>query len=241
MLLVALVLSSTVLTQAGGASDLAAQYYLGEGTGVNWSLDLQPSGSFSFSWDGCGGNYDQQSGFWVVVNGIVELSVVERKPDPPGKSLPHMLRPIRWGRRIYLVAEDELVAFCNSVNDGDEPRSEAYGMTFLRENDWDVPVVGKPDIPAKVREYLLESPVRGRLVSRTSVGKGVVDRGSDQGLRPGMILYSQIEYELLQYRIVSTSASSCQVEGLYSSVEIREGPVSTLLWDESLRPKREAK
>ncbi len=208
---------------------------------MNWSLDLQPSGSFSFSWDGCGGNYDRQSGSWVVTRGLVELRVVERTPDPPGISVPHILRPIRWGRRIYLVAEDEVVAFCNSVNDGGEPRNEAYGMALLRENDWDVPVTGKPDVPEKVREYLLANPVRGRLVRHTSRGKGVVDRGSDQGLRPGMILYSQIEYELCQYRIVSTSATSCQVEGLYSSVEIREGPVSTLLWDETLRPKREAK
>jgi hypothetical protein len=54
-----------------------------------------------------------------------------------------------------------------------------------------------------------------------------------------MILYSQGSLDLFEYRVVSTSPDSCQVEAVYECDVILEGPVSTLLWDETLRPNAE--
>jgi hypothetical protein len=33
------------------------------------------------------------------------------------------LHPVPWGERLYLVSQSQWVAFCNAVNQGEEPRS----------------------------------------------------------------------------------------------------------------------
>jgi hypothetical protein len=224
-----------ILAEGASTSDIAATYYQGDGTGVNWSLELRQDGTFAFSWEGCLGNYDRQAGRWKLVGEMMELEVLERKPDPPGKSLPTSFRPVRWGRRIYLVPADELREFCNFVNDGTEPRAEAQGLVFLRENDWNVAVAGKPDVPEATQSQLLASPVRGRIVRRLTTTSAVVNRGARHGLRPGMLLYFQ-GLDFLPYRVVATSDASCRVETVNGD-SVRDGPVSTLLYDPTLQPE----
>jgi hypothetical protein len=229
----------TLLSLGSQSGDVAGEYYSGDGLGVNWSLELCQDGTFEFSWDGCLGNYDHRSGRWDIADGLITFRVLERKPDGMEHSLPSSLRPVRWGERLYLVPADELIEFCNEVNDGAEPRNDPHGLALLREKDWTLPVFDSPELPEQLQAYLLSAPVRGNLAKGESERAGVVDRGSSQGLRPGMFLYSQGSLDLFQYRVISTSLDSCEVEVVYDCDVIQEGPVSTLLWDETLRPKAE--
>jgi len=229
----------TLLSLGSDGVSVSGEYYSGDGLGVNWNLELCQDGTFEFSWDGCLGNYDHQSGRWDIADGLITFQVLDRKPDGMDHSLPSSLRPVRWGERLYLVPADELLEFCNQVNDGAEPRGDPHGLVLLRRDDWMLPVSSSPELPAQFLAYLLSEPVRGNLVKGDSERAGVVDRGSSQGLRPGMILYSQGSLDLFEYRVVSTSPDSCQVEAVYECDVILDGPVSTLLWDETLRPNAE--
>jgi hypothetical protein len=227
----------TLLSLGGDPAVVSGDYYSGDGLGVNWSLELCQDGTFEFSWDGCLGNYDHQSGRWDIVDGLITFQARDRKPDGMEHSLPPSLRPVRWGERLYLIPPDELLDFCNEVNDGGEPRSDAHGLVLLRQDDWTLPVSGRPELPEPFQAYLLSEPVRGNLVKGDGERAGIVDRGSSQGLRPGMVLYSQGSLDLVQYRVISTSPDACVVEVIYDGDVVLEGPVSTLLWDETLRPK----
>jgi hypothetical protein len=175
----------TLLSLGSDGVSVSGEYYSGDGLGVNWNLELCQDGTFEFSWDGCLGNYDHQSGRWDIADGLITFQVLDRKPDGLDHSLPSSLRPVRWGERLYLVPADELLEFCNQVNDGAEPRGDPHGLVLLRRDDWMLPVSSSPELPAQFLAYLLLDPVRGNLVKGDSERAGVVDRGSSQGLRPG--------------------------------------------------------
>jgi hypothetical protein len=110
---------------------------------------------------------------------------------------------VPWDDRAYLVEPDGLIAFCNAVNRGDEPRTYAGGLYYLREDDWDKKVKGRPKVSNEVKEYLLTKPVMARVLEVKSFRKDVqikgrpcpmsgysaiIDRGSQDGLRIGMEL-----------------------------------------------------
>lgn len=210
------------------------EYYLGDGTGVNWTLNLNPDGTFDFAWDGCVGRYDEKSGTWCLVDGVIRLDVVREKPDGMVASLPASLRPIVWGERLYLVSDRELTDFCNDINTGEEPRSESFGGRFLRVEDWFLPAPSRPAVPESVRDLILDAPVRGMLIGRLTDQTGTIDRGRSSGLRPGMVLYLQKAFELISYRVIAVSESTSEVR-MEIGDRIVEGPVSTLIWDEPLR------
>jgi hypothetical protein len=46
-----------------------------------------------------------------------------------------LLKPLRWGARLYLVQADAYEAFCREIKTGLEPRKEAGGTQFLRRGD----------------------------------------------------------------------------------------------------------
>jgi hypothetical protein len=110
---------------------------------------------------------------------------------------------VPWDARAYLVEPDGLIAFCNAVNRGDEPRTYSGGLYYLREDDWDKKVKGRPKVPTEVKEYLLTKPIMARVLEVKSFRKDVqikgqpcpmdgypaiIDRGSQDGLRVGMEL-----------------------------------------------------
>ena len=105
---------------------------------------------------------------------------------------------------MYLVAADKILDFCNAVNSGDISRPSVLNRHFfLREGDEDKKVQGKPEVPEAFRDYLLDEPVEAAIVSlkdiqvwnptnplkRREVTTFVVDKGKNDGLLPGMILY----------------------------------------------------
>ena len=124
---------------------IAGTYYLGRGLGFNFTLTINPSGTFSYTWRGCVGIYAEASGRAFFRDGELVLEPSSRK----NQRLDTRFLPIRWGGRQYLVPSDQLPDFAKQVRAGREPRSSSLGDSYLREGDWNKPVTGEPDLPAE--------------------------------------------------------------------------------------------
>ena len=203
--------------------------------GVNWRLELRANGAFLFRWEGCLGTYDQKSGSWRLTDGIVRLSVAKQSPDGMPRSLPLALVPVPLGSRIYLADPAEPQEFCNLFNAGTEPRDNAHGLVFLREDDWKRAESGTPQIPPALPCALLPVPVRGAVTRVINPKRVLVNRGSKHGLRPGMLLYLQGS-AFVSYRIVSVASSTCEAHVTFDGDHAERGPISTLLYDPALQP-----
>jgi hypothetical protein len=179
----------------------AGEYYAGDGLGVNTSLAIAPDSGYVFEWHGCLGLYDRNYGGVTLADGRVHLSFTFENERKGFQGIAPEFIPVSWGPRHYLIAADEVVDFCNSVNDGGEARKESHGSYFLRRGDEKKAVTGRPKLPAEYEAYLLEKPIRatitevGGYTTRPSVASWkfkdtpvVLDAGSAKGLRVGMKL-----------------------------------------------------
>src|SRR6185436_12407323 len=172
-----------------------------DGLGVNMSLSISPKSGFVFEWHGCLGLYDRNYGAVTLTNERVHLSFTFENKQQGFQGIASDLIPIPWGKRRYLVPADEMVGFCNHVNDGTEPRDGIHGSELLRRGDEKKPVSGLPKVPKEFHDYLISKPIVAEIISvgayktRPSVVDWkfkdtpvVINVGSDKGLRPGMEL-----------------------------------------------------
>lgn len=184
-----------------GDHDWAGEYYSGDGMGVNTSLTLAPRSGYVFEWHGCLGLYDRNYGDVDWRAGRIRLTFTFKNSREGLQGIAPVLILVPWGERRYLVPSNEIVEFCNNVNQGREPRPGEHGFFLLRRGDEDKEVEGFPKVPAKYRDYLLPKPVEatiiavGQYVTRPSVldwkfkdTPVTLDAGATQGLRIGMEL-----------------------------------------------------
>ena len=125
---------------------VAGTYYLGRGLGFNFTLTVDPLGTFSYTWRGCLGIYAEASGRAFLRGGELVLEPSSEKGHP---RLDTRFLPVRWGPRQYLVPSDRLADFTQQINRGGEPRSGPHGDVYLRQDDWHKPVTGAPDLPER--------------------------------------------------------------------------------------------
>jgi hypothetical protein len=135
---------------------------------------------------------------------------------------------VQWGSRVYLIESDRIVDFCNSINLGREPRTEATGLFFLREGDMKKNVSGSPAIPEPWdKKYLLEKPVTAAVQSVIAYTENVslaelpnrkfsgirctVTAGKNRGLRPGMILIPKEQGLLWKAYVLKTNATTSEM------------------------------
>jgi hypothetical protein len=108
------------------------------------------------------------------------------------------LLAVKWGDRLYLIPTDGIQMFCNAINLGLEPRpwiiSEPfYGIFYLREGDEVKRVTGRPNLPEKWKDSILDKPVTAEVLL---VEDGhfdpvvIINKGSLSGLKVGMSLVS---------------------------------------------------
>ncbi len=96
----------------------------------------------------------------------------------------------------------EIVDFCNSVNEGSEPRHEIHGLSLLRIGDEKKKASGLPAVPKAFQRYLLSKSIETEIVGvgkpTVSPGDGDVKEvtvritlkhGAKAGLLPGMRLH----------------------------------------------------
>ncbi len=153
------------LKQLGGRHPWAGTYYLGDGLGIKFTLSLAPSAGFTFSWRGCMGVCERLSGSVVEKKGGFHRLVLVPDGEPDEKSMcPAKVFVLPWGRRRYLLQEEELPLFCTKVNDGSEPRRSLLGDFFLRWGDEKKEARGFPFLPLGFNKFLHHGPVVAEIV-----------------------------------------------------------------------------
>jgi hypothetical protein len=179
----------------------AGEYYAGDGLGVNTSLVAAPASGYVFEWHGCLGLYDRNYGAVAWTNDRIRLSFAFENHRKGFQGIAPEFIPILWGSRHYLIPSDELVGFCNDINQGREPRDDSHGSYLLRQGDEKKVASGFPKVPDEYRQYLLAKPIEASIIA---VGKYTtrpsavdwkfkdtpvtIDAGTHQGLHVGMEL-----------------------------------------------------
>jgi hypothetical protein len=160
-------------------------YYFGDGLGHNCTFKLGASGRFSYTRSGCLGLYGRNEGAAQL-----ELGFLDLKPEHSGgaSSIPLFFLSVDWGERRYLIPEEEIVEFCNAINQGEEPRDGRHGSFYLRENDWNKPAPGAPELPEPWPGYVLSKPLVGRVLELTGENQGVINLGAKDGIHKDMVL-----------------------------------------------------
>lgn len=220
-----------------GRHPWAGEYYEGDGLGANISLALAPSGGVAVTWTGCLGLYGANQGRVIERDGTLRFAYEAPNADGfPG--FPEAVLPVRWGERRYLVPERKLVDFVNAIHRGFEPRDRIHGMFLLAEGDEAKPVQGLPALPprhlAMIRSRSLEARVtaverretRKDAYGCTTVYRLTLDRGSRDGLAPGLELSPQGERTGIDTVVVERVAEA--------SATGRFAP----LWDDCAQPKK---
>lgn len=174
-------------------------YYQGDGLGVNQRIVLSPKAGFVFTWHGCLGLYDRNSGEVREEKDTLQLKFVYPNSRKGFQGIAGEMVRIPWGDRRYLVPADEVAEFCNAVNSGDEPRTGAHGRFLLRDKDWEKKVEGNPKLPDGYQRFLLKEPIQAKIVKvgEAKIRDGIagtqfrtttvtLNVGKKQGVLPGM-------------------------------------------------------
>jgi hypothetical protein len=194
--------------------DVVGDFYFGDGLGENCSLTLTKQGAFTFTWSGCLGIYDKNKGSASVQDGVVHIAPKNPNVQEGFRGTATDFFPVRWGGRMYLVPTNEIVQFCSEVNQGIEPRHARGGEYYLRRNDWDKPVAGKPAVPEPWSKYLLSRPVRGKITRLIGRQEAWLDVGADAGILEGMILVAQDHGKLMfsAVRVEAVEKARCRIK-----------------------------
>ena len=212
-------------TNAVVLKDIAGDYYFGDGLGVNCSFTLSARGKFTFQWRGCLGTYDKNEGSVNLKDGILHLTPQKPNLREGFRGTPTEFYPVRWGARRYLIPTNEIVEFCSDVNQGSEPRQGSHGQYYIRRNDADKPVVGRPAVPEKWNKFFLNQPVRGRITQLIGTQEAWLNKGAADGLLEGMILTAQQHGDLMfaQVRVEAVENSRCRIKCQWKDSELAVG------------------
>jgi len=177
-----------------GPDHWAGSYYYGDGMGVNVSLSIAPEAGFAFEWHGCMGLYDRNYGAIEQVDGLLHLSLTFHNSRKGFQGIDESFRPILWGERQHLVAQEQMIEFCNAVNQGSSGHN-----TLVKRSESMKEVFGVPNVPSELLPYLLKNPVRAEIigVGETTLCPSVcewffhetevtLNVGADQGVLVGM-------------------------------------------------------
>ena len=216
----------------------AGDYSAGDGLGVNTSIILAPKSGYVFEWYGCLGLYDRNYGAvtWAD-DGRLRLSFTFENKREGFEGIAPELIPISWGPRRYLIPTDDIVKFCNSVNEGEEPRNHAGGFYLLRLGDEKKAVTGLPKVPEEYQSYLLAKPIEATIIAigpyttRPSTVKWkfkdtpvTLNVGTRQGLRMGMELFVTSPQNIIE-SVQVTKAEETHSEGIMTQTgEEEPGP-----------------
>lgn len=207
-------------------SELSAEYYRGDGLGVRCYMNLSKNRTFNFRWEGCLGTYDKNEGSYTIENGTLVLSPKHPNIREGGsKMLPTRFLSVKWGNRLYLIPEDEVIKFCNEINQGREPRDDVNGLFYLRRGDEKKPVIGFPDLPRQWRDYLLKEPIDGQVVSVEKGKVAVVSIGKKHGIRAGMLLTATNSKRSLssQLEVISIEEETAKAKVIYADEKVEVG------------------
>jgi len=213
------------LSLNSGLEKIAGEYYQGDGLGLNMTLVINSTGTFTYHAAGCVRTYADIKARDFMRNGMLVLTSEGSASETP-------FLPVRWGDRLYLIDPDGIVGFANAVNAGHEPRMKAQGVFYLRNGDWNKPVTGGPRLPAAYREYLLAKPIEAEVLGMDDEGNVELSAGRRQGLLPGMKLLSRGTEDdfFCKLTVVSLRAETARAKGSWECSALQAGDRAFTRW-----------
>jgi hypothetical protein len=169
------------------------------------------------------GRVENQDGRLLLSNDSQEK--IKRQDGEEFNAFIANLTRVRWGDRRYLIPDKQLLAFCNTVNQGEEPRDSDWGEFYMGEGHEKIKVSGLPDLPKPWNQYVLEAPVRGKVVEYLPDMMARVDIGRKDGLRAGMELVPSEEEFFSDQEIVTLEEAHATIkpkypEGNYRAIRV---------------------
>ena len=79
------------------------------------------------------GLYDRNYGAVTWTNDSIRLSFTFENNRKGFQGIAPELIPVSWESREYLIPADEVVGFCNAINEGREPRKNIHGAYLCGE------------------------------------------------------------------------------------------------------------
>lgn len=193
-------------------------------------LFIAPRTGFSFLWHCCTGPCDLNYGKVKFEDGLIKITSELTNHRDSFEGIDATFYPILWGNRHYLIAEDEMIDFCNSVNSGSEPAvgTGLLSSRFLvKAGDEAKRPPGLPPIPAEYKEYLLSKPITAEILSIDSnhledIGLGpefrmkvfvvAINSGYSEGVRAGMEFHTTSKDIWEDVEVTQVSEHSCKGE-----------------------------
>lgn len=173
------------------AKELVGAYYFGDGLGVNCSLELLTGGRFKFRWTGCLGEYDSNEGNWTVQGDLVLLHPERENQHEGFEGVNIRFTPVIWNHHLFLVDEYEAPGFMAALKSGDVyGLDKMHGQDFIKRNEKFEPVVfdRANTLPKRFEFFFKNGSVQAHVVAINDDGTVTLDRGSADGLRPGLML-----------------------------------------------------
>lgn len=215
-------------------SELPGKYYFGDGLGVNCVLELKADKRFNFTWTGCMGVYDKNKGIWDL-NGDL-LTVRPDKLNATGGFRGMNIRyiPVKWGTRHFLIDENEMPGFCVMLSKLDphlmkQLKTDEYyrhGLDYIKiQKPENISISGKPLIPARYIDFYENGPIVVKVVKVSDVRHAVINKGSADKVKPGMLL-SLVNFGGLDIEVVSVDKHESVVKPIFyfnSNVFIKVG------------------
>ncbi|MCE9582872.1 MAG: hypothetical protein K8T20_10290 [Planctomycetes bacterium] len=117
------------------------------GLGGMRQMEIQEDGDYEETSQGCFDSPPEEGRVGRDEKGFV------LRPDARPMERRRMVA-VSWGKRRYLLEEQEGAEFCMQVRSGQEPRGRMEGVFFLREGDWNKSATGSPVIPRRWNVFL---------------------------------------------------------------------------------------
>lgn len=134
---------------------------------------------------------------------------------------------VTWDKRIYLIESEDAIKFCNSFNSGVLASTKCLSYLFYskfgtrQENP-----SGKPHVPKKFKNYLLNNPIQAAVLKHYGKRNGVViagqefpmsgipvtiNAGSNKGVLLGMQFFFQEDPERGSLYAISVSEKESEL------------------------------
>ena len=229
--------------------DLAGTYIKGEGRNgiavlrlyadhsftldyqVTHLFELKPNFTFELDYHHQSPGHTPYHGKAVIEAGILKISDDKKGMMPWGEGwnyFPWEYYHIQWSGRMYLVPSWtpwDSVEFCNEVNGGTEPRHEADGWLLLRQDDWNMPVVGLPSVPLSLEKFILREPVNGKITEVIGKSDAWIDLGTKDGVFKQMRLSVRGHDGSIvgQATIIKVEENRCRIRDAWGDAQFAAG------------------
>lgn len=165
-------------------NDIAGHYVCRWGQGFA-NLDILADGRFSRTISGCF-TFDGAYGFARLVHGVLRLEPIAYDQLGGNAYALAPLYPIKWSTWRFLLSNEQILEFCNAINQGPQPRKQITADFYHREADREKKLEGLPALPGEWNRYLLKKPISATITQVRADRSATIDRGSKDGIQKGM-------------------------------------------------------